>query len=252
MTRRNNEPIRNFEDGDSVSGFAYLAKMERRQDKNGRDFLDLVLKDASGSITGKVWSDSPALNGDFQLHDFVAFRGTVQSYRDQLQLNVRECRQAVESDREHGFDEYFGILYSNDMRPVELVEGKTPVEYPVVQCTLTKRYTERALAFIEKNRDRPFFLWLAAIDAHRGWDGDEEWDDGAYGPKHDLDAVIVRGLAREPDDRWPSAHQLRDALLEVDGTIFKFMVYNLSSEPMVVLRDEVIADIAEWVARVAP
>lgn len=31
----------------------------------------------------------------------------------------------------HGFDEYFGILYSNDMRPVQLVENKDTVEYPV-------------------------------------------------------------------------------------------------------------------------
>lgn len=69
--------------------------------------------------------------------------------------------------REHGFDEYFGILYSNDMRPVELVEGETPVEYPVVQATLTKRYTERALQFITANRKRPFFLYLPHAMPHK-------------------------------------------------------------------------------------
>ena len=69
--------------------------------------------------------------------------------------------------REHGFDEYFGILYSNDMRPVELVEGETPVEYPVVQATLTKRYTERALQFITANRERPFFLYLPHAMPHK-------------------------------------------------------------------------------------
>ena len=51
-----------------------------------------------------------------------------------------------------GFDEYLGIPYSNDMRPVQLVEGDKRLEYPVVQATLTQRYTDRALAFIEKNR----------------------------------------------------------------------------------------------------
>ena len=122
MTRRSNEPVSSFEDGDTVSGFAYLAKMERRQDKNGRDFLDLVLKDASGSITGKVWSDSSALNGDFALHDFVAFRGNVQSYRDQLQLNVRECRKAVESDRQHGFDE--SLLIPSTRLSIEELERR--------------------------------------------------------------------------------------------------------------------------------
>src|SRR5689334_20624667 len=55
-----------------------------------------------------------------------------------------------------GFDEYLGIPYSNDMRPVRLLDGAAIVEYPVVQATLTRRYTERALQFLERNRDRPF------------------------------------------------------------------------------------------------
>ena len=67
----------------------------------------------------------------------------------------------------HGFDHYYGILYSNDMRPVELFEDEKVVEYPVVQCTLTRRYTERALEFIEKSKDRPFFLYLPHAMPHK-------------------------------------------------------------------------------------
>jgi uncharacterized sulfatase len=66
-----------------------------------------------------------------------------------------------------GFDEYFGIPYSNDMRPVRLLDGEETVEYPVVQATLTRRYTERALRFIERNRERPFFLYLAHAMPHK-------------------------------------------------------------------------------------
>ena len=66
-----------------------------------------------------------------------------------------------------GFDEYLGIPYSNDMRPVRLIEGENEVEYPVVQATLTRRYTERALRFIERNRDRPFFLYFAHAMPHK-------------------------------------------------------------------------------------
>ena len=69
--------------------------------------------------------------------------------------------------RRHGFDEYLGILYSNDMRPVELIDGEKVVEYPVVQATLTKRYTERALDFMERNREKPFFLYLAHAMPHK-------------------------------------------------------------------------------------
>jgi arylsulfatase A-like enzyme len=66
-----------------------------------------------------------------------------------------------------GFDEYFGIPYSNDMRPVALFEGDKQVEYPVIQANLTKRYTERAVAFIEKNRRRPFFLYFPHAMPHK-------------------------------------------------------------------------------------
>ncbi|NQT13850.1 MAG: sulfatase-like hydrolase/transferase, partial [Planctomycetes bacterium] len=67
----------------------------------------------------------------------------------------------------NGFDEYLGILYSNDMRPVELIDGDKVVEYPVVQATLTKRYTERALRFIQESRDRPFFLYFPHAMPHK-------------------------------------------------------------------------------------
>ncbi|MBL8826422.1 MAG: sulfatase [Planctomycetaceae bacterium] len=66
-----------------------------------------------------------------------------------------------------GFDEYFGIPYSNDMRPVKLVDGERDVEYPVIQSSLTKRYTERAKDFIRRQRDRPFFLYLPHAMPHK-------------------------------------------------------------------------------------
>jgi arylsulfatase A-like enzyme len=40
-------------------------------------------------------------------------------------------------------------------------------------------------------KDRPFFLWFASLDAHRAWDADAEWDEQAYGPKHDPANVKV-------------------------------------------------------------
>jgi arylsulfatase A-like enzyme len=75
----------------------------------------------------------------------------------------------------HGYDEYLGILYSNDMRPVELIDGDEVIEYPVVQARLTKRYTERALKFIADNRDRPFFLYLPHAMPHKPLAASEEF-----------------------------------------------------------------------------
>lgn len=69
--------------------------------------------------------------------------------------------------RKQGFDEYYGILYSNDMRPVQMVENETVVQYPVLQTELTKDYTERAIDFIERNRTKPFFLYLPHAMPHK-------------------------------------------------------------------------------------
>ncbi len=66
-----------------------------------------------------------------------------------------------------GFQEYLGILYSNDMRPVQLLDGEEVVEYPVVQATLTQRYTERALRFITRNQAKPFLLYFAHAMPHK-------------------------------------------------------------------------------------
>ncbi|WP_339727612.1 sulfatase-like hydrolase/transferase [uncultured Gimesia sp.] len=67
----------------------------------------------------------------------------------------------------HGFDDYLGILYSNDMRPVNLIKGEEILEYPVVQANLTKRYTDRAVEFIRENQKRPFFLYLPHAMPHK-------------------------------------------------------------------------------------
>ena len=77
----------------------------------------------------------------------------------------------------HGFDSYFGIPYSDDMTrdrgqtverfdgnlwpPLPLMEDERVIEAPADRNLLTRRYTERALSYIEENRQRPFFLFLS-------------------------------------------------------------------------------------------
>ena len=68
---------------------------------------------------------------------------------------------------ERGFDEYYGIPYSNDMRPVQVLDGTQVIEDPAVQATLTKRYTERALGFLARNATKPFFLYFAHAMPHK-------------------------------------------------------------------------------------
>lgn len=70
-----------------------------------------------------------------------------------------------------GFDSWFGLPYSNDMRkpwvqteePLVLYRGTEVVEHPVNQNSLTTRYTDEAISFIEEQggEESPFFFYLA-------------------------------------------------------------------------------------------
>ena len=80
----------------------------------------------------------------------------------------------------HGFDYYYGIPYSNDMDRVNdvdrveafwnpkseyfnvpLMRNTEIIERPADQTTITKRYTEEAIQFIEQHKDSSFFVYLA-------------------------------------------------------------------------------------------
>ena len=66
----------------------------------------------------------------------------------------------------HGFDEFYGLLHSNDMLPLALMRGDEAIEEPVDQTTLTRRYTEEAVAFIEQSSEQPFFLYFPHTFPH--------------------------------------------------------------------------------------
>jgi arylsulfatase len=75
-----------------------------------------------------------------------------------------------------GFDDFFGTPYSNDngplhptmrgLPPFPLYEGEKVVEHDPDQRFFTKRITEHAVKFIERNRERPFFLYVPHIMPH--------------------------------------------------------------------------------------
>jgi arylsulfatase A len=65
-----------------------------------------------------------------------------------------------------GFDEYFGIPYSNDMKPRVLMHNTDVIEQETDLATLTPRYTEQAIRFIRENRGSPMFLFLPQTYPH--------------------------------------------------------------------------------------
>ncbi len=106
----------------------------------------------------------------------------------------------------HGFDEYFGLPYSNDMHPShpgndrhqfpplmlmrdeQIVEVESPEDLDAVadfQSKLTARYVAESIRFIDQHRDEPFFLYLPHMYVHTPHYAPREYLDrstnGAYG-----------------------------------------------------------------------
>lgn len=80
---------------------------------------------------------------------------------------------------QNGFDEYFGIPYSNDMWPLHpqqgpvfnfgplpLYENEKVLDTLTDQTDLTVRITERSVDFINRNKDNPFFLYVPHPQPH--------------------------------------------------------------------------------------
>lgn len=66
----------------------------------------------------------------------------------------------------HGFDYYFGIPYSNDMKPHPILRNEDVIDPDPPFATLTQRYTTEAIQFLENHKDKPFFLYLAHSMPH--------------------------------------------------------------------------------------
>ena len=60
-----------------------------------------------------------------------------------------------------GFDHYFGIPYSNDMKSVVYMRDNEVESYNVDQSLITKTYTDEAKKFIVESKEHPFFLFLS-------------------------------------------------------------------------------------------
>lgn len=119
-----------------------------------------------------------------------------------------------------GFEEYYGILYSNDMLPVQLFDRDKVVEDPVDQNLLTQKYTERAVSFIEEHKHEPFFLYLPHAMPHKPLGASENY----YTPEtpEDLYADVIR----EMDASVGAVRKSLERAGILNRTIFIFMSDN--------------------------
>lgn len=106
-----------------------------------------------------------------------------------------------------GFDYFYGTPTSND-RIANLYRNEELIEPTSNMATLTKRYTDEAIAFMKKNREQPFFVYIPHTMPHTRLDASKQFKGkskrGLYGDVIEeidfnvgriLDAVKEMGLA---------------------------------------------------------
>ncbi|GGA41296.1 3'-5' exoribonuclease YhaM family protein [Paenibacillus physcomitrellae] len=111
--------IKDLVSGDEFTGFYLIKELEVKQTNATppKDYLDLVLCDASGQLSAKFWDASPSDKETFFSMGLVKVRGLVQTYRERLQIKVMQMRPAADADGVTLTD----FIRSAPIRPVDLV-----------------------------------------------------------------------------------------------------------------------------------
>jgi arylsulfatase A-like enzyme len=122
-------------------------------------------------------NDKTGLNhAETTIAELLKARGYATGMAGKWHLGCRSSQLPIH----HGFDEFLGIPYSGDMwpdhpetpknyPPLPLIDGDKPIKPRVLaddQRELTTAFTDRTLAFIRRNQDRPFFFYLAPNMPH--------------------------------------------------------------------------------------
>ncbi|MDP1760947.1 MAG: HD domain-containing protein, partial [Deltaproteobacteria bacterium] len=82
--------ISHLKEGDAVQQYFLVRQAETRTDKSGNPYLSLALGDKSGAMVARVWNKVLAkCPGPFAPGDHVGVQAQVESYKGELQLNIR-------------------------------------------------------------------------------------------------------------------------------------------------------------------
>ena len=97
--------ISKFKEGDTVQGFYLCVEKHLRHTRAGDLYLDLILKDRTGQVQGKVWDKVADFNEKFSSGDAVAIKADVDLFLDRPQLSIKRINKAtVQNYARYGFD----------------------------------------------------------------------------------------------------------------------------------------------------
>jgi 3'-5' exoribonuclease len=97
--------ISSFKEGTSIQGFYLCVEKHLRHTRAGDLYLDLILRDNSGTVPAKIWDKVDEFNEKFSAGNPVAIKGNIESFKDRLQLVIKKINIAsVKNYGRYGFD----------------------------------------------------------------------------------------------------------------------------------------------------
>ena len=90
--------IKDLTEGSRVGDIYLIKQRTSAITKNGKNYLNVILQDKTGTIDAKVWEPNSAGIDDFDEKDYVEIVGDVSSYNGALQISVKRARKAHEGE----------------------------------------------------------------------------------------------------------------------------------------------------------
>lgn len=97
--------ISSFKEGASIQGFYLCVEKHLRHTRAGDLYLDVILRDNSGTVHAKVWDKVDEMNDKFFSGEPVAVKGNVETFQDRHQLVIKKINKAsVQHYGRYGYD----------------------------------------------------------------------------------------------------------------------------------------------------
>lgn len=157
--------INALKEGERVNCVFFCRTKTTAMTKNGKEYINVILQDRTGTLDGKIWNpSSPGIRDDFEAMDFVQVTGDVIVFNGSLQLNVSSAAKA-ESGAYDEADYLPASERDTEEMYQELLDLIRSIQNPYLSKLASKFFTEDPVFIAE------FKKHSAAKRVHHGFIG---------------------------------------------------------------------------------
>ncbi len=146
-----------FGSNGSNDGFWLIKTADKKVNVKGAAYLDLILCDKKGEISGKLWDYNEFSHGTYQAGDLVKIRGTVTQFNGNDQLRIDRIRKVNDADGVNIADFVPTAEYSGEMMLGQIMN--------VIASVKDEELKHLTFALV-KDREEKILFWPAAFKLH--------------------------------------------------------------------------------------